>query len=359
MLGIAPRAVRRADSGVRRAPHQGGDAAALSARRRRSRHHAALWLRRGHQRAGRGRFPSARCATWPSIRILGGEVMVVSLGCEKLQPVRLLAGDDLPVLEMKPWVVRLQDEQYRMALATWSRPSCAMAEAAWSGSIARRRVACPASELSRRPAMRRQRRVLRRDGESRRGLCGGPAGARRRDRDVFRSDRGARRRPSAHARARQRRRWRGDSSARWHGMTNICGSAGPTAAPTPRPATSRAAWPTLSRRRWARSPRRAARRSGRRWPRTARRVTQQGPGLRRHSGQRFHLRNAATRRRHEHARLHHRRRHALRTGDGAGDQGRVAHRAGRAMARSDRRRCRAASRPAARPSRRSAGRSFA
>ena len=42
---------------------------------------------------------------------LGGAPMVVSLGCEKLQPVVLLPNDTLPILSSAPYVVRLQDEQ--------------------------------------------------------------------------------------------------------------------------------------------------------------------------------------------------------------------------------------------------------
>src|SRR5579863_1402195 len=44
---------------------------------------------------------------------LGGAPMVVSLGCEKLQPRRLLPADTLPILASAPYVVRLQDEEYR------------------------------------------------------------------------------------------------------------------------------------------------------------------------------------------------------------------------------------------------------
>ena len=43
---------------------------------------------------------------------LGGAPMVVSLGCEKLQPVRLLPSDTLPILSTGPYVVRMQDEQH-------------------------------------------------------------------------------------------------------------------------------------------------------------------------------------------------------------------------------------------------------
>src|SRR5260370_40843277 len=45
---------------------------------------------------------------------LGGMPMVVSLGCEKLQPARLFpAGESLPIMSNEPWVVRLQDSEYR------------------------------------------------------------------------------------------------------------------------------------------------------------------------------------------------------------------------------------------------------
>jgi galactarate dehydratase len=44
---------------------------------------------------------------------LGGSPMVVSLGCEKLQPQRLLPINTLPILTSAPYVVRLQDEEYR------------------------------------------------------------------------------------------------------------------------------------------------------------------------------------------------------------------------------------------------------
>jgi galactarate dehydratase len=44
---------------------------------------------------------------------LGGAPMVVSLGCEKLQPVTLLPSDTLPILNTGPYVVRMQDEEHR------------------------------------------------------------------------------------------------------------------------------------------------------------------------------------------------------------------------------------------------------
>ena len=43
---------------------------------------------------------------------LGGAPMVVSLGCEKMQPVRVLPSNTLPILGAAPYVVRMQDEQH-------------------------------------------------------------------------------------------------------------------------------------------------------------------------------------------------------------------------------------------------------
>jgi galactarate dehydratase len=44
---------------------------------------------------------------------LGGAPMVVSLGCEKLQPAQMLPSSSLPILSSVPYVIRLQDEQHR------------------------------------------------------------------------------------------------------------------------------------------------------------------------------------------------------------------------------------------------------
>lgn len=44
---------------------------------------------------------------------LGGAPMVVSLGCEKLQPERMLPSSTLPILTSQPYIVRLQDEEHR------------------------------------------------------------------------------------------------------------------------------------------------------------------------------------------------------------------------------------------------------
>ncbi len=74
----------------------------------------------------------------------GGEVMVVSLGCEKLQPVRLMSAKDLPVLE-EPSVAVLQDatKGFGEMVAT----IMAMAEKKLARLNERKRATCPASEL--------------------------------------------------------------------------------------------------------------------------------------------------------------------------------------------------------------------
>jgi galactarate dehydratase len=61
----------------------------------------------------------------------------------------------------------------------------------------------------------------------------------------------------------------------------------------------------------------------------------EGPHLRRHAGQRLHLRHLAAGRGHEPAHLHHRPRNALRLGRGARHQGGDAHRPRPALARPD------------------------
>lgn len=77
---------------------------------------------------------------------LGGEAMMVSLGCEKLQPARLIQHDALPVLSCAPTVVRMQDEQHRnfgdMVAAIME-----MAEKGLARLDQRRRSTRPASDL--------------------------------------------------------------------------------------------------------------------------------------------------------------------------------------------------------------------
>ncbi len=113
----------------------------------------------------------------------GGEVMLVSLGCEKLQPVRLMPRDALPVLEDEPSVAVMQDAQHGFGEIVAN--IMALAE-----KKLKKAEPAPARDLSgfrsrRRPAVRRLRCAFGRDGQSRGGLCGRPAGARRRDGDVL------------------------------------------------------------------------------------------------------------------------------------------------------------------------------
>ena len=78
---------------------------------------------------------------------LGGEAMVVSLGCEKLQPARLFPDGSLPVLNNEPWVVRMQDEEYR-GFGDIVAAIMRMAEVRLEKLNRRKRVTCPASALS-------------------------------------------------------------------------------------------------------------------------------------------------------------------------------------------------------------------
>ncbi|HTH52830.1 MAG TPA: galactarate dehydratase [Edaphobacter sp.] len=77
---------------------------------------------------------------------LGGAPLIVSLGCEKLQPARMLPSAELPVLSIQPDVVRLQDEQYH----SFGEMVQAIMQAAEKRLVElnkRRRVTCPASDL--------------------------------------------------------------------------------------------------------------------------------------------------------------------------------------------------------------------
>jgi len=77
---------------------------------------------------------------------LGEEPLVVSLGCEKLQPAVLFPGGSFPVLQDKPWLVRLQDEEYR-GFGDMVAAIMRLAEARLERLNRRTRVMCPASEL--------------------------------------------------------------------------------------------------------------------------------------------------------------------------------------------------------------------
>jgi len=77
---------------------------------------------------------------------LGGAAMVVGLGCEKLQPVRLLPNDTLPILADEPYVVRMQDEQHR-DFGAMVAAIMEMAEKRLELLNRRRRTRRPASDL--------------------------------------------------------------------------------------------------------------------------------------------------------------------------------------------------------------------
>ncbi len=72
----------------------------------------------------------------------GGRPLIVSLGCEKMQPARLYSSD-LPVLE-EAGVIRLQDERGFMETVS---AIMRVAEKRLAELDRRRRVTCPASEL--------------------------------------------------------------------------------------------------------------------------------------------------------------------------------------------------------------------
>jgi galactarate dehydratase len=75
---------------------------------------------------------------------IGGAPLVVSLGCEKLQPARLFAG--LPVLDNDPYVIRLQNEELR-GFGDMIAAIMRAAEKRLEQLSRRQRVPCPASEL--------------------------------------------------------------------------------------------------------------------------------------------------------------------------------------------------------------------
>ncbi|MBS1822181.1 MAG: galactarate dehydratase [Acidobacteria bacterium] len=77
---------------------------------------------------------------------LGGEPVVVSLGCEKMQPAQMLPSSMLPVLADEPYVVRLQDEEHH-GFGDMVAALMEMAESRLERLNRRVRVTCPASDL--------------------------------------------------------------------------------------------------------------------------------------------------------------------------------------------------------------------
>jgi len=78
---------------------------------------------------------------------LGGDPLVVSLGCEKLQPSRMLPASKLPILAEESYVMRFQDEEYR-GFGDIIAAIMRMAEQRLKRLNERRRVECPASDLT-------------------------------------------------------------------------------------------------------------------------------------------------------------------------------------------------------------------
>lgn len=76
----------------------------------------------------------------------GGEVMVVALGCEKLQPERLLPAGTIPINAEKPAIMRMQDEQFT-GFGEMVAAILKMAEQRLEILNRRRRETCPAADL--------------------------------------------------------------------------------------------------------------------------------------------------------------------------------------------------------------------
>jgi galactarate dehydratase len=77
---------------------------------------------------------------------LGGAPMVVSLGCEKLQPSTLMPSSTLPILSASPYVVQLQDERHH-SFEEIVTAIMEMAEKRLELLNNRRRTTRPASDL--------------------------------------------------------------------------------------------------------------------------------------------------------------------------------------------------------------------
>ena len=78
---------------------------------------------------------------------LASEPLVVSLGCEKLQPARLFPdGPEFPILSGEPWIVRLQDEEHH-GFGDMVAAIMRLAEKRLERLNRRSRVGCPAAAL--------------------------------------------------------------------------------------------------------------------------------------------------------------------------------------------------------------------
>ncbi len=77
---------------------------------------------------------------------LGDAPLVVSLGCEKLQPARLFPDGGFPILESDPYLIRLQNETLH-GFGDMIAAIMRAAEKRLEQLSRRRRTACPASDL--------------------------------------------------------------------------------------------------------------------------------------------------------------------------------------------------------------------
>ncbi|CAN5574300.1 galactarate dehydratase [soil metagenome] len=77
---------------------------------------------------------------------LGGAPLVVSLGCEKLQPAQMLPISSLPILSSVPYIVRLQDEEHQ-SFGDMVSAIMEMAEKRLAQLNGRTRTIRPASDL--------------------------------------------------------------------------------------------------------------------------------------------------------------------------------------------------------------------
>ena len=77
---------------------------------------------------------------------VGGMPLLVSLGCEKLQPAQMLPASTLPILSEQPYIVRLQDEEHTSFLDMIDAIVRA-AEQRLAELNKRRRQTCPAADL--------------------------------------------------------------------------------------------------------------------------------------------------------------------------------------------------------------------
>jgi galactarate dehydratase len=75
----------------------------------------------------------------------GGEILIVSLGCEKLQPVRLMPAGSLPVLADGPSIAVMQEAQHGFGEIVANIMQ--LAENKLKKLNERRRVSCPAADL--------------------------------------------------------------------------------------------------------------------------------------------------------------------------------------------------------------------